>query len=51
MGNMLYSVAAILLIPWAIGYLGFHVGGSIHILLIIAIIVVIARGFSGKKVI
>jgi len=38
MGNLLYFVAVILVIAWAIGFLGFHAGGIIHILLVIAII-------------
>jgi Family of unknown function (DUF5670) len=50
MGNLLYILAVILLIAWAIGFLGFHVGGIIHILLVIAIIAVLLRIISGKKV-
>jgi len=38
MGNLLYVVAVILVIIWAIGFLGYHVGGIIHLLLVIAII-------------
>ena len=38
MGNLLYVIAVILVISWAIGFLGFHAGGIIHILLVIAII-------------
>lgn len=38
MGNLLYVIAVILVIAWAIGFLGFHAGGIIHILLVIAII-------------
>ncbi|MEP7322530.1 MAG: lmo0937 family membrane protein [Saprospiraceae bacterium] len=50
MGNLLYTVAVILVIIWAIGFLGFHVGGSIiHVLLVIAIIVVLLRVISGNK--
>ena len=41
MGNLLYVVAVILIIAWAIGFLGYHAGGLIHILLVIAIIAVI----------
>jgi hypothetical protein len=50
MGNLLYIVAVILVIAWAIGYLGFHTGGIIHILLVIAIIAVILRVIQGGKV-
>ena len=38
MGNLLYVVAVILVIAWAIGFLGYHAGGLIHILLVIAVI-------------
>lgn len=41
MGNLLYLVAVILIIAWAVGFLGYHAGGLIHILLVIAIIAVI----------
>jgi len=51
MGNLLYVVAVILIIAWAIGFLGFHVGGIIHILLIIAVIAVILRVIQGRKII
>jgi hypothetical protein len=50
MGNLLYAIAVILIIAWAIGFIGFHVGGLIHILLIIAIIAVILRVIQGKKI-
>jgi len=49
MGNLLYTIAVILVIIWAIGFLGFHTGGIIQILLIIAIIVVLLRVISGNK--
>jgi hypothetical protein len=43
MGNLLYIVAVILVIAWAIGFLGYHAGGLIHILLVIAIIAVLLK--------
>lgn len=49
MGNLLYAIAVILLIGWAIGFLGYNVGGLIHILLVIAIIAVLFRVISGRK--
>ena len=51
MSNLLYAVAVILVIAWAIGFLGFHAGGIIHILLIIAIIAIILRVIQGRKII
>ena len=40
MGNLLYIIAVILVIAWAIGFVGFQAGGIIHILLVIAVIAV-----------
>ncbi|MBK8193224.1 MAG: lmo0937 family membrane protein [Lewinellaceae bacterium] len=49
MGNLLYTIAVILVIGWVIGFIGFHAGGLIHILLVIALIAVIMRVISGRK--
>ncbi|HWY13202.1 MAG TPA: lmo0937 family membrane protein [Bacteroidia bacterium] len=49
MGNLLYAIALILVIGWAIGFIGYNVGGLIHILLVIAIIAVLLRVISGNK--
>lgn len=43
MGNILYVIAVILIIGWAIGFLGYHAGGLIHILLVIAIIAILLK--------
>jgi hypothetical protein len=49
---MLFTIAIILLILWALGFLAFHVGGGlIHILLVIAVIVVVYRLLTGQKVV
>lgn len=50
MGNLLYIIAVILVIGWLIGFFAFHVGGLIHILLVIALIAIILRVIQGKKV-
>jgi len=47
MGNLLYVIAVILVIAWAIGFLGYHAGGVIHILLVIAIIAVLLKVIRG----
>ncbi|MEO6405519.1 MAG: lmo0937 family membrane protein [Ferruginibacter sp.] len=49
MSGLLYTIAVILIIAWAIGFLGFHAGGIIHILLVIAVIAIILRLISGNK--
>jgi Family of unknown function (DUF5670) len=43
MGNLLYLIAVILVIAWAIGFLGYHAGGLIHILLVIAVIAILLK--------
>jgi low affinity Fe/Cu permease len=48
MGNLLYTIAIILVILWAIGFVGFHLGWLIHILLVIAIIVILLRVIKGS---
>jgi len=48
MGNLLYLIAVILVIAWAIGFLGYHAGGIIHILLVIAIIAVLLQIIWGS---
>jgi hypothetical protein len=50
MGNLLYIIAVILLIAWAIGFIGLHVGGLIHVLLVIAIIAVLFRVIQGRRI-
>lgn len=49
MGNLLYTVAVILIIFWAIGFFAYSVGSIIHILLVIAIIAIILRIIQGKR--
>ena len=50
MGNLLYTIAVILVIAWAVGFIGFQAGGIIHVLLFIALIAVIFRVIQGRKV-
>lgn len=47
MGNLLYLIAVILIIAWAIGFLGYQASGLIHILLVIAIIAILLRVIRG----
>jgi hypothetical protein len=50
MGNLLYIVAVILIIAWAIGFIGYSAGGIIHVLLVIAIIAVLFRVIQGRSI-
>ena len=49
---MLYTIAMVLLILWLLGFVtGTTMGGFIHILLVVAIVMVLLRVISGRKVI
>ncbi|WP_396141333.1 lmo0937 family membrane protein [Flavobacterium sp.] len=50
MSNLLYTVAVILIILWAVGYFTYDVGAIIHILLLIAVIAIILRLIQGKRI-
>jgi len=48
---MLWIVAVILLILWALGLVtSYSMGGLIHILLVIAVVVVLFRIIQGRRV-
>lgn len=51
MGNLLYLIAVILIIFWAIGFFAYGTGGIIHILLVIAVIAVILRIIQGRSIV
>ena len=47
---MLWTIFVILVILWLLGLVsGYTIGGFIHILLVIAIVVVLIRVISGRK--
>ncbi len=47
---MLTTIATILIVLWLLGFLGFHIlGGFIHILLIIAVILFLIRIIRGEN--
>ena len=50
MSNLLYVIAIILIIGWAIGFIGFGAGWIIHVLLVIAVIAILIRIIQGRKV-
>ena len=43
MGNLLYLIAVILVLFWAVGYFAYGAGGIIHVLLVIAIIAILLK--------
>jgi hypothetical protein len=49
MNNILYTVAVVLLILWALGFFMYSAGSIIHILLVIAVIAILVRVIRGDK--
>lgn len=48
---MLWTIAVVLIVLWLLGFVGFHVlGGFIHLLLILAVIVILIRIIQGRRV-
>jgi len=48
---MLWTVAVVLLILWALGLLsGYTMGGFVHVLIVIAIVAVLVRLISGRRI-
>jgi hypothetical protein len=50
MGDLLYLIAVILIIGWALGFFFFSLGAFIHLLLIFAVIAILFRLIQGRKV-
>jgi uncharacterized membrane protein YtjA (UPF0391 family) len=48
--QMLYTIALILLVLWAVGLVSsYTLGGFIHLLLVIAVIMILVNLISGRK--
>ena len=49
---MLWTIAVILLVLWALGLVSaYTMGGFIHILLVLAIIIILVRVIQGRRVV
>jgi uncharacterized membrane protein YtjA (UPF0391 family) len=49
-GMMLFTIAAILLVAWLLGFVGIYtVGSVIHVLLVIAIVLFLVGLLSGRR--
>jgi hypothetical protein len=47
----MWTIAIVLIVLWALGFLtSYTMGGLIHILLVVAIVVVLIRVLQGRKV-
>ena len=48
--HMLYTIAVILILLWALGLVSaYTMGGFIHVLLVIAVVVILLRVISGRS--
>jgi len=49
---MLYTIAVVLILLWLLGLVSsYTMGGFIHVLLVIAVVVVLVRLISGRNVV
>ncbi len=47
---MLYTIAVVLLILWLLGFVSaYTMGGFIHLLLVIAVVVILVRVIQGRR--
>lgn len=49
MSNLIYTIALVFIVIWAIGYLGYNIGGLLHILLVLAVFAILIRVIQGKR--
>lgn len=48
---MLWTLAVVLLVLWAVGMVtSYTMGGFVHILLVVAVVVVLVRVIQGRKI-
>jgi hypothetical protein len=46
---MLWTILIILLVLWALGAFAFNVGGFIHLLLVVALVVLVINLLTGRR--
>ncbi len=47
---MLYTIAVVLLILWLLGFVSaYTMGGFIHVLLVLAVVVILVRVIQGRR--
>jgi hypothetical protein len=49
MRNLLVVLAIMVVVAWAIGFIGYNAGGLIHLLLVIALISILLGIIQGKR--
>ena len=48
--SMLYTIAIVLVVLWALGFMAFSIGGGlIHALIVLAVILVLFQLLSGRR--
>jgi len=49
---MLYTIALVLIVLWLLGmFTAYTMGGVIHVLLVVALILIIVRVISGRRIV
>jgi len=51
MGNLLYVIAVVMILFWAVGFFAYSAGSIIHVLLVIAVVAVLLRVIDGRRTI
>ncbi|HEV2761765.1 MAG TPA: lmo0937 family membrane protein [Pyrinomonadaceae bacterium] len=46
---MLWTILVVLLILWALGAFAFNVGGLIHLLLVVALVILVINLLTGRR--
>ena len=46
---MLWTIIAVLLVLWLLGFTVFHLGALIHIVLVVAVIVLVFQLLTGRR--
>jgi Family of unknown function (DUF5670) len=49
LAGILWAIVVVLVVLWLIGLLALHIGGVIHLLLVIAVIVLLYNLFVGRR--
>jgi hypothetical protein len=48
---MLWTIMAVLLVLWLLGFIGHFGGALIHLLLVFAVVVLLVQLFTGRRVV
>ncbi len=49
MGNLIYSIAILLVVVWAVCFIGLGAGGMIHVLLIVPFMAMLLKIIAGHR--